>query len=77
MNTLAGDTESAGNLGLADTGGEQLGGAQPTLLKPLALLVCRGAAGDGWHAADPDQHGSTASTQARQINTQNPLERWR
>ena len=48
MNTLAGDTESAGNLGLADTGGEQLGGAQPTILKPLALLVAAG--GGRWLA---------------------------
>jgi hypothetical protein len=30
MDALAGDAELAGDLGLADAGGEQLGGAEPT-----------------------------------------------
>jgi hypothetical protein len=49
MDALAGDAELAGDLGLADAGGEQFGGAQPTGLEPFAFLSCRGAAGDGWH----------------------------
>src|SRR4029450_11236176 len=57
MGTLAGDAELASDLGLADADGEQLSRAEPTLLKSLALVLCRGAAGDGWHAADPDRPG--------------------
>jgi hypothetical protein len=49
MHTLAGDAELAGDLGLVDAGGKQLGGTQPTRLEPLALVLCRRAAGDGWH----------------------------
>jgi len=63
MDALAGDAELAGDLGLADAGGEQLGDAQPTLLEPMALLLCRRAAGDGWHTADPHRQASAASTQ--------------
>jgi hypothetical protein len=62
MDTLAGDAEPAGDLGLADADGEQLRGAQPTGLKLFAFVLCRGAAGDGWHAVDPDWQGSPAST---------------
>ena len=36
---LGGDTELAGDLGLANTDGEQLGGTQPAGLEPLAFLV--------------------------------------
>jgi hypothetical protein len=73
VDALAGDAELAGDLGLADAGGEQLGGTQPTGLEAFALSLCGRTASNGWHGADPDRHGSAASTQARQINTQNPL----
>jgi hypothetical protein len=46
---LAGDAELVGDLGLAEATGEQLGGAQPAGLKPLAFLLCRRVAGNGWH----------------------------
>jgi hypothetical protein len=46
---LAGDPELAGDLGLADTDGEQLGGAQPASLEPIAFLLYRRAARDSWH----------------------------
>jgi hypothetical protein len=41
--------ELAGDLGLWDACGEQLGGAQLAGLQPVALLLCRRAASDGWH----------------------------
>jgi hypothetical protein len=44
MHALAGHAELAGDLSLADAGGEQLGGPQPTGLEPLAFLLSRGAA---------------------------------
>jgi hypothetical protein len=47
---LAGDAQLAGDLGLMDAGGEQLGGAEPAGLEPFAFSLCRRAAGDGWHA---------------------------
>ena len=47
---LGRDLESAGDLSLADTGGEQLGGAQPAGLWAVTFLLCRGAARDSWHA---------------------------
>jgi hypothetical protein len=47
---LAGDAELAGDLGLANADGEQLGGTQPAGLEPLALSLRRRAARDGWHA---------------------------
>jgi hypothetical protein len=43
MDALAGDTELASHFGLADAGGEQLGGAQPAGLEALASLLCRRA----------------------------------
>ncbi len=46
---LGGDTELTSDLGLADTGGEQLGRSQPAGLELLALLLCRRVAGHGWH----------------------------
>ena len=49
MDALARNTELTGDLGLADAGGEQLGRAQPTGLEAFAFLMCRWAAGDGWH----------------------------
>ena len=45
MDALAGDAELAGDLGLADAGGKQLSGTQPTRLEPFAFLLCCGAAG--------------------------------
>jgi hypothetical protein len=47
---LAGDIELAGDLGLADAEGEQLGGAQPAGLEVFAFLLRRSTAGSGWHA---------------------------
>ena len=38
---LGGDAELAGDLDLADAGGEQLGGAQPTGLEPVTFSLCR------------------------------------
>jgi hypothetical protein len=73
MHALARDTEPAGDLGLTDADGEQLRGAQPTRLKLFAFVLCRGAAGNGWHAADPDRQGSPASTSPCQADTQGPL----
>jgi hypothetical protein len=61
MHALAGDAELASHLGLADSGGEQLGGPQPTGLEPLAFLLRRRAASDGWHAADPDRQAPPPS----------------
>ena len=61
MDALAGDAELAGNLGLTDAGGEQLGSAQPTGLEAFAFLLRRGTARDGWHAADPDRQGPPPS----------------
>jgi hypothetical protein len=46
---LGRDTELTSDLGLADTGGEQLGRSEPAGLKLLALLLCRRAARHGWH----------------------------
>jgi hypothetical protein len=46
---LAGDTELTGDLGLAEAGSEQLGGAQPTGLEALPFCLCRWTAGSGWH----------------------------
>ena len=45
---LSRDLELAGDLSLGDTGGEQLSGAQPTGLEPVAFLLCRRAARDSW-----------------------------
>jgi hypothetical protein len=45
---LGGDVKLAGDLGLVDTGGEQLSGAQPAGLKPVTFSLCarrRGAVG--------------------------------
>jgi hypothetical protein len=57
---LAGDAEPAGDLGLADAGSEQLGGAQPTGLQSFTFTSCRRAARDGWHArsSPAQQRGS-------------------
>jgi hypothetical protein len=60
---LGRDLELAGDLGLADAGGEQLGGAQPASLQ--AITLCRRAARDGWHAGDPHPPGSPATTPSR------------
>jgi hypothetical protein len=45
--------ELAGNLGLADAGGEQLGRAEPAALESVAFSLCRRAARNSWHAPDP------------------------
>ena len=47
---LAGDPQLAGDLGLAEAGGEQLSSAQPASLAAFTLLLCRSTAGSGWHA---------------------------
>lgn len=39
----------AGDLGLADASGKQLGRAQPAGLELVAVLLCRRAARNGWH----------------------------
>jgi hypothetical protein len=41
VDALAGEAELAGDLGLGDAGGEQLGGAQPPGLKPFTCSLCR------------------------------------
>jgi hypothetical protein len=46
---LGGDAKLAGDFGLVDADGEQLSGAQPAGLASFTFLLCRGAAGDGWH----------------------------
>jgi hypothetical protein len=62
---LGGDTELAGDLGLADASGEQLGGPQPPGLEPFAFSLCRRAAREGRHAGDPHpEQPSTTSTPA-------------
>jgi hypothetical protein len=48
--SLGGDAKLAGDLGLVDAGGEQLGCAQSAALEPVAFLLCRRATRDGWHA---------------------------
>jgi hypothetical protein len=46
---LGRDLELAGNLGLADTGGEQRSGVQPAGLQAITFSLCRRAARDSWH----------------------------
>jgi hypothetical protein len=46
---LAGDLQPAGDLGLAEAGGEQLSSAQLASLAAFTLLLCRSTAGSGWH----------------------------
>ena len=46
---LSRDLELAGDLGLDDTGGEQLRGPQPAGLESIAFLLCRRAARDSRH----------------------------
>jgi hypothetical protein len=75
---LGGDAEPAGDLGLVDAGGEQLGRAQPAGLEPVALSLCRWAARDGCHARDPHPPSSPAAQHqldpgTHQPNTQDPL----
>jgi hypothetical protein len=72
---LAGDTEPAGDLGLPDTDGEQLGGAQPAGLEALAFVLRRSTAGSGWHALIlrwPSRQLQLAR-QLCQVNPQDPL----
>ena len=42
---LGGDAELAGNLGLVDTGREQLGRAEPTGLEPVSFSLYTGRRG--------------------------------
>jgi hypothetical protein len=70
MHALARDAELAGDLSLPDAGGEQLAGPQPTGLEPLAFLLCRGAASDGWHG--PILTGRTPQHQLRSPSGQHP-----
>ena len=46
---LGGDAQLAGDLGLADATGEQLGRTEPSGLQSFAFLLCRKAAGNGCH----------------------------
>ena len=66
--------ELAGDLGLVDAGGEQLGGAEPAGLEPVALSLCRRAARDGWYARDPHPHppSSPAPTRPRALLSPTP-----
>jgi len=59
---LGRDLELAGDLGLADASGEQLGRTEPTSLEPVTFLLCRRAARDGWPGADPHPSSSPAPT---------------
>jgi hypothetical protein len=65
--------ELAGNLGLADPGGEQLGPAQPTGLQAVTLSLCRRAARNRWHARDPRLIGWSSSNSSPQPATPWPL----
>ena len=72
LTAWAGDLELAGDLGLAHAGGEQLGGAQPAGLEPIAFLLCRRAARDGWHVADPHSPSSKPPTLVSPPSTRHP-----
>jgi hypothetical protein len=61
---LGGDLELAGDLGLTDTGGEQLSRPQPAGLQAVAFSLCRRAARDSWHGLDPPWPGGPAPTPA-------------
>ena len=65
---LGRDLELAGDLGLADAGGEQLGRAEPAGLQAVTFSLCRGAARDSWHAPDPRLVGSRAPTPPSALN---------
>jgi hypothetical protein len=54
---LGRDLELAGDLGLGDAGGEQLGRAQPAGLQAVTFSLCRSAARDSWHVPDPHLAG--------------------
>jgi hypothetical protein len=75
MHALAGDADLAGDLSLADAGSEQLGGPQPTGLEPLAFLLRRGAASNGWHGPILTGRAPRAQLRPCQTNTQNQLPR--
>jgi hypothetical protein len=49
VHSLGGDAELAGNFGLADTVGKQLGRTEPAGLEPVTFSLCRRAARDSWH----------------------------
>jgi hypothetical protein len=66
---LSRDLDLAGDLGLVDAAGEQLGRAQPASLQAVTFLLCRGAARDSWHGADPHPPGSQPPTRS---STQHP-----
>jgi hypothetical protein len=72
---LGGDAELAGDLGLADTDGKQLAGAQPAGLQPVTFLLCRRAAGKGCHGRIlPGQAGPAPLGPApSQPDTQDPF----
>jgi len=50
---VAREAQLAGDLGLADADGEQLGGAKPAGLEPFALSLCRSAARNRRHLPPP------------------------
>jgi hypothetical protein len=71
---LGRDLELAGDLGLVDAGGEQLGGAQPASLQAVTSSLCRRAARDSWHGADPHPPASRTPTPSNpQPDTQIPF----
>jgi hypothetical protein len=69
---LGGDAELAGDLGLVDTGREQLGRAEPTGLEPVAFSLCRRAARHSWQVPDPRLAGSRAPTRPSPLHSLNP-----
>jgi hypothetical protein len=69
---LGRDLELAGDLGLAHAGGEQFSGAQPADLQAITFSLCRRAARNGWHGADPHPPGSQAPTWSPHSLNQTP-----
>jgi len=65
VHALAGNAEPAGDLSLADADCKQLSGAQPAGLEPVAFVLCREAASDGWHDPILIQHNRAAQLDTR------------
>jgi hypothetical protein len=70
MHALAGNAELTGDLGLADTGGEQLPSTQPACLEAFAFMLCRRAAGDSWHS--PILTRTARQQQLQSLSDQHP-----
>jgi hypothetical protein len=67
-----GGTKPAGDLSLDDASGQQLGGTKPAGLEPLALLVCRRAARDGWHPLILPRQRRQPKTRLLRLSGQSP-----